>query len=253
MAGRTGSPRSRVPVLAAEPVRTTSCGNRVFTDVIKSRVSRRDDPGLRGQVPNPVASVLIGHGGGYPEKRGRQGRLSRGHEARNCELGAGRGRKDPPRGCPALPCDTPILVSGLWNLVTAPWKMTTMHRDTSKLKTGLLRYETRSVCKPTPHLRNASRSATQAASDGADADERLTRGQRRRRPRPPPRLALRDSGLPVLRWKSPRVSGENGVEEMPRDGEIWVVHSSPADPRFVGSRSLVAPRCPLWGGGGELD
>lgn len=102
MAGRTGSPRSRVPVLAAEPVRTTSCGNRVFTDVIKSRVSRRDDPGLRGQVPNPVASVLIGHGGGYPEKRGRQGRLSRGHEARNCELGAGRGRKDPPERLPGL-------------------------------------------------------------------------------------------------------------------------------------------------------
>lgn len=207
MAGRTGSPRSRVPALAAEPVRTTPCGNRVFTDVIKSRVSRRDDPGLRGQVPNPVASVLIGHGGGYPEKRGRQGRLSRGHEARNCELGAGRGRKDPPRGCPALPCDTPILVSGLWNLVTAPRKMTTMHRDTSKPKTGLLRYETRSVCKPTPHLRNASRSATRAASGGAgaDADERLARGQRRRRPRPPPRLALRGSGLPVRRRKSPRL------------------------------------------------
>lgn len=46
-----------------------------------------------------------------------------------------------PRGCPALPCDTPILVSGLWNLVTAPWKTTTMHRDTSKPKTGLLRYK----------------------------------------------------------------------------------------------------------------
>lgn len=110
-----------------------------------------------------------------------------------------------PRGCPALPCDTPILVSGLWNLVTAPRKTTTMHRDTSKLKTGLLRYETRSVCKPTPHLQNASHSATRAASDGADADERLARGQHRRRPRPPPRLALRDSGLPVLRWKSPRL------------------------------------------------
>lgn len=156
-----------------------------------------------------------------------------------------------PRGCPALPCDTPILVSGLWNLVTAPWKTTTMHQDTSKLKTGLLRYETRSVCKPTPHLQNASRSATRAASDQVQT---LTNGSRAgnaaaglgRRPAwHCATLGCRFGGGKA------RVSGENGVEEMPRDGEIRVVHSSPADSRFVGSRSLVAPRCPLWGGVGS--
>lgn len=122
-----------------------------------------------------------------------------------------------PRGCPALPCDTPILVSGLWNLVTAPRKMTTMHRDTSKPKTGLLRYETRSVCKPTPHLRNASRSTTRAASDGADADKRLARAT------PPPASAA----------------------ALPGTARLWAAGSEvekPASQVKTGSR-----RCPVMG------